>query len=473
METPHIKDMRRILIASANPLYGKGLEKLLTQRASANLPDIRIASTMAVTLAMLEKWKPDLVIVDYDDQTIDRGQFLNQFITGDRAMQVVLVSLQASGTAVVYDRRTLSPDQTQDWLQLPTESQLSQGSDHPRRNEGMKHFLIVAVLVAISTVLVNLLLQSIGLLPVEASAQAAIIDRLFDTHFLVISFLFSLIVVFLVYSLIVFRRRKDDPQQEGKFFKGSTRLEVLWTILPLGTVIYFSYLGSLSLAETRKVDPQALEVKVIGRQWSWTFEYPEFGIVSDTLQLPVDRQVLLKLTSEDVIHSFWVPEFRVKQDLLPGENLIKELRITPTLIGSYKVRCAELCGTQHAYMESPVVVVSDADFQTWVDAEVKLLNADPATRGERISKQNGCLACHSVDGTRLVGPSWLGLYESQRELADGTTIVADDAYLLNSIIQPNVHIVAGYPPGVMPQSYADSLSETQLSDIIAFIKTLK
>ncbi len=473
MEKPHIKDMRRILIASANPLYGKGLEKLLTQKAGGILPDIRIASTMAETLAMLEEWKPDLVIVDYDDRTIDRGQFLNQFIAGDRAMQVMLVSLKASGTAVVYDRRTLSPDQTQDWLQLPIESQPSQGSVHPRRSEGMKHFIIVAVLVAVSTVLVNLLLQNIGLLPVEASTQATIIDRLFNTHFLVISFLFSLIVVFLVYSLVVFRRRKEDAQQEGKFFKGSTRLEVLWTILPLGTVIYFSYLGSLSLAETRRVDPQALEVKVIGRQWSWTFEYPEFGIVSDTLQLPVNRQVLLKMTSEDVIHSFWVPEFRVKQDLLPGENLVKELRITPTIIGSYKVRCAELCGTLHAYMESPVVVVSDVDFQAWVDEEVKLLNADPATRGERVSKQNGCLACHSVDGTRLVGPSWLGLYESQRELADGTTVVADDAYLLNSIIKPNAHVVAGYPPGVMPQSYVDSLSDTQLSDIIAFIKTLK
>lgn len=472
MEKPNFQDKRRVLIASANPLYGKGLEKLLAQKAAGAAYEIRIASTMAETLNMLEAWRPDLVIVDYDDQTIDRNQFLNQFIVGDRAMQVMLVSLKASGAAVVYDRRTLSPDQTQDWLQLPIDSQPLQSRAHSQRSEGMKHFIIVAVLVAISTVLVNLLLQSIGLLPVEASTQAAIIDRLFDTHFLVISFLFSLIVVFLVYSLIVFRRRKDGDQ-EGKFFKGSTRLEVLWTILPLGTVIYFSYLGSLSLAETRKVDPQALEVKVIGRQWSWTFEYPEFGIVSDTLQLPVNRQVLLKMTSEDVIHSFWVPEFRVKQDLLPGENLVKELRITPTIIGSYKVRCAELCGTLHAYMESPVVVVSDADFQAWVDEEVKLLNADPATRGERVSKQNGCLACHSVDGTRLVGPSWLGLYESQRELADGTTVVADDAYLLNSIIKPNAHVVAGYPPGVMPQSYVDSLSETQLSDIIAFIKTLK
>ncbi len=463
---------RRVLIASANPLYGKGLEKLLTQQAGGQTIEIRIASTMAATLEALEQWNPTLVIVDYDDRTIDRAQFLNQFITGEGPMQVMLVSLKASGAAVVYDRRTLSSDQTQDWLHIPTSSQPPQASDVPRRSENMKHFAIVAVLVAISTVLVDYLLRTIGLLPIEASTQATIIDRLFNTHFMVISFLFSLIVVFLVYSLIVFRRRGKETT-EGRFFKSSTRLEVLWTIFPLAAVIYFSYLGSLSLAETRKVDPQALEVKVIGRQWSWTFEYPDFGITSDTLQLPVNRQVLLKMTSQDVIHSFWVPEFRVKQDLLPGENLVKELRITPTIIGSYKVRCAELCGKLHAYMESPVVVVSDADFQTWVDDQVKLLNADPATRGELAAKQNGCFACHSIDGSKLVGPTWKGLFGSESKFTDGSSMIVDEVYLKNSIIKPNAEIVAGFPAGVMPQTYADSLTDVKIADIIAFIKTLK
>ncbi|TLN00196.1 cytochrome c oxidase subunit II, partial [bacterium] len=336
----------------------------------------------------------------------------------------------------------------------------------------MKHFVIVAVLVAIMTVLVDFGLRSVGLLPVEASTQAVIIDRLFNTHFSVISFLFSLIVVFLGYSLIVFRQRGKETT-DGSFFKNSTGLEVVWTIVPLAAVIYFSYMGSLSLAETRKVDPQALEVKVTGRQWSWTFEYPDYGITSDTLELPVNRQVLLTMTSEDVIHSFWVPEFRVKQDLLPGANLVKQLRITPTVIGSYKVRCAELCGTLHAYMESPVVVVSTDDFQSWVDQQVALLNADPATRGEQAAKQNGCFACHSVDGSKLVGPTWKGLFGSQSELADGSSVPVDEVYLKNSIIKPNAQVVAGFPPGVMPQTYIDSLSEVQISDIIAFIKTLK
>jgi cytochrome c oxidase subunit 2 len=149
--------------------------------------------------------------------------------------------------------------------------------------------------------------------------SGATIDQLFNLHFLVIAFLFSLIVVFMAYSLIVFRKKEGD-NAEGKFIKGNNRLEVIWTIIPLGIVIYFSYLGSVSLAETQRVDPQAMEVKVVGGQWFWRFEYPEYGITSDKLVLPVDEQVLLRMTSLDVIHSFWVPEFRVKQDLLPGET---------------------------------------------------------------------------------------------------------------------------------------------------------
>lgn len=472
MKNPSSGETRRILIASANPLYGRGLEKLLAKQTGGQRLEIRITTATQTTLDLLEEWKPDLVILDYDDQSIDRTRFLNQFISGERPMQVMLVSLTASGAAVVYDRRALSPDQAQDWLHIPAASAPQPTKAGPRRSENMKHFVIVAGFVAVLTVLVDFTLRRVGLLPIEASTQAVIIDRLFNDHFLMISFLFSLITVFLVYSLIVFRQRGKE-KTAGKFFKSSNKLEVAWTILPLAAVIYFSYIGSLSLAETRKVDPQALEVKVTGRQWSWTFEYPEYGITSDTLQLPVDRQVLLKLTSQDVIHSFWVPEFRVKQDLLPGENLVKELRITPTVIGTYKVRCAELCGTLHAYMESPVVVVSQADFQAWVDEQVKLLNADPVTRGKELVKQNGCTACHSVDGSRLVGPTWKGLFDSQRVLTDGTTVTADEVYLKNSILKPNVQVVEGYPAGVMPQTYLGTLSDKDIADIIAFIKTLQ
>ena len=248
----------------------------------------------------------------------------------------------------------------------------------------MKHFAIVTVLVLIMTVVTNLFLQSVGLLPIEASSQAAIIDKLFNSHFLIISFLFSLIMVFLVYSFIVFRK-KDGDETEGKYFTGSTKLEILWTLIPLGTVIFFSYLGAKSLAETRRIDPQAMTVEVTAGQWFWSYNYPDYGITSDTLYLPVDNQVKLSLSSLDVIHSFWVPEFRVKQDVLPGENLVKELRLTPTEKGEYTVRCAELCGGAHAYMNSPVKVVSASDFQNWVDEQTGSMPQDPVSKGEKIN----------------------------------------------------------------------------------------
>ena len=124
------------------------------------------------------------------------------------------------------------------------------------------------------------------------------------------------------------------------------------------------------------------------------------------MYLPVDRQVIIRLTSEDVIHSFWVPEFRVKQDALPGKALVKELRVTPNRVGEYKVRCAELCGTKHAYMESPVVVLSTSDFTAWMDKEVALLN-NPVERGKKAAIT--CAGCHSVDGTLGVGPAGVPL----------------------------------------------------------------
>lgn len=336
----------------------------------------------------------------------------------------------------------------------------------------MKHFAIVTVLVGALTFLMNLLLNSSNLLPVEASAQAEIIDRLFNTHFLLISFLFSLITVFIGYSLVVFRQRKGQ-MEEGRHIEGSTPLEVVWTIIPLGAVIFIAYLGSVSLAEVRKVDPQALEVKVTAGQWYWSFEYPDYGIVSKELVLPANRQVKLTLTSRDVIHSFWVPEFRVKQDVLPGENLVKELRITPTEIGDYKVRCAELCGGAHAYMESPVKVRSLKDYNQWVGDQLAAISDDPVARGRVLVEVNGCISCHSLDGSKGVGPTWKGLADSTVTLNDGTTAQADAFFLLSSIIKPDIQIVEGYSAGVMPKNYLDLLTEEQINDILIFIQSLK
>jgi cytochrome c oxidase subunit II len=471
---------QRVVIASANPLFGKGLEKLIKQRSTDRPVEIRIISSMSDTLQTVEHWQPDLVIVDYDDRTIDRHEFLNYFVSGDQPMQVMLVSLQASGAVVVYDRKTLTPEELEDWLNplwrskpalvMETETVVEKTENRKRGN--MKHFVIVGVLVIISTVLVNLLLNNIGLFPVAASLQAGPIDRLFSTHFFFISFLFSLITVFLVYSVVVFRKRAGEPD-DGVHFSGSHRLEIAWTIVPLATVLYIAFIGSQNLSETRRVDPQAMVVNVTAGQWFWSYEYPEHGITSPSLYLPVDRQVLLRLSSRDVIHSFWVPEFRVKQDVLPGENLVKELRFTPTIVGEYVNRCAEMCGGAHAYMNSPVIVLDQADFDAWLDEESGQVTQDPAVLGLRVSEQNGCIACHSVDGSTSVGPTWLGLYGSERQLVDGRTLIADEDYLHIGIVDPNEHVVTGYPPNVMPRNYDELLTDQQIANIIAYIRSLE
>jgi len=336
----------------------------------------------------------------------------------------------------------------------------------------MKHIAVVTVLVALLTVVTNYFLLSVGLLPVEASKQATIIDKLFNTHFFIISFLFSLISVFMIYSLIVFRNKKGEDE-DGNFVTGSTKLEILWTLIPLATVISFSYLGAKSLAETRIINPQAMTINVTASQWAWSFDYPDFDITSSILYLPVDKQVNLQMTSLDVIHSFWVPEFRVKQDVLPGENLVKELRFTPSIVGDYTLMCAELCGGAHAYMNSPVKVVNEADFQSWVDLESGTEDLDPVQKGEKLVKNNGCIGCHSLDGSASVGPSWLGLAGSERSLLDGEKIIVDNNYLLSSILNPNQDIVQNFSPNIMPSIYADLFSKEEIEDIIAFINSLQ
>jgi cytochrome c oxidase subunit 2 len=334
----------------------------------------------------------------------------------------------------------------------------------------MKHFIRVTLLVALLTVVVGFGLQALGLMPDLASVQGIFIDKLFNLHIWVISFLFALIVGFMLYSIIAFRR-KPGEEGDGDHFEGHTGLEIIWTILPLAIVLYFAFLGSSALAETRRADPNAYNVTVVGQQWSWRFDYTDYGFSSHELRLPLDRQTLLMLTSNDVIHSFWVPEFRVKQDALPGEGMERELRITPTELGIYKVRCAELCGLEHAYMLADVIVMQADEFDEWADEQVKSQSANPVERGAKLYQQFGCLACHSVDGTERAGPTWLGIYGKEEILSDGTTIIVDDAYLIKSILEPNEQIVQGYENVVMPPT-GQNMSEQQILDVIEFIKSL-
>jgi cytochrome c oxidase subunit II len=342
----------------------------------------------------------------------------------------------------------------------------------------VKHFIFVTIIITILTVAVGFGLQSAiqngFILPVAASRQAIPIDWLFGIHFWVIAFLFSLIVGFMLYSIVAFRRKKGDDS-DGDHFEGHSGLEIMWTVVPLIAVVYFAYLGGDTLAQVTAVNPTAMRVNVTGRQWSWTFDYPDYNISSETLVLPANHQALLRLRAQDVIHSFWVPEFRIKQDLLPGGE-VRDLRITPTVIGEYKVRCAELCGRQHALMLADVVVMSRSDFDSWVQqklAEDPCNTDDRVACGEKLARENGCLACHSVDGTKIIGPTWQGIFGRDEALADGSSVVVDEEYIIESIRDPAAKIVAGFEDVQMPANAGENLSDDQLQDIITFMESLK
>jgi cytochrome c oxidase subunit II len=334
----------------------------------------------------------------------------------------------------------------------------------------MKHFISAVVLVLVLTGVMVLLLTNLPLLPQAASLQSGPIDDLFQLHFFLIAFLFSLIVGFMIYSLIAFRRRPGDDT-DAVHIEGNTRLEVAWTLAPLAAVIFFSYLGAVALAEVERPEPRPLEVNVVASQWSWRFEYPASDVVSDELVLPINQQVRFKMRSNDVIHSFWVPEFRVKQDILPGGgDKVRELRVTPTEVGSFTLRCAEMCGELHARMEAPVRVVSAQEFDAWLVETAAMIPEDPVDRGRHWARVNGCLECHSTDGTRIIGPSWANLYMHDVLLEDGSTVIADEAYLYESITNPSAKIVRGYP-NIMP-NLSDQLTEEQIQEIILYIQSL-
>ncbi len=334
----------------------------------------------------------------------------------------------------------------------------------------MKHFLIIVLLVIASTFAIHAGLVAAHLLPVEASAQAVATDKLFTIYIWATAFVFSLIIVILFYGLVVFRRRKGDTG-DGAHITGNTPLEIAWTIVPLAAVIYLAYIGSQTLAENRRIDPSAMVVKVISGQWYWQFQYPDYAIASTEMYLPVGKQVDLQLTSNDVIHGFFVPEFRIKQDLVPGRTI--DLRINPTVIGVYTIECSQLCGSNHAYMTSKVHVVSQADFEAWVASQQTASAQNPVLLGQQLATEYGCAVCHSIDGSKKIGPTWKGLYQSQVTLSDGTKVSADETYLTNSITQPDLQIVAGFTSGVMPSTFKQTLSDTQIKALVAFIESLK
>ena len=265
--------------------------------------------------------------------------------------------------------------------------------------------------------------------------------------------------------LFSWRYRRRGEGELTPVVRAPLLLEVAVIGSLLSLFLLFWLVGFQQFLRLRLPPEDAMEIYVTGKKWMWQFAYPGGQRTNARLVVPAGRPVKLIMTSRDVIHSFYVPAFRVKQDVLPG-------RYTTTWFeavrpGTYRLSCAEYCGTGHSEMWADVVALSGADWDTWIAGG---LEESMAQRGLEVAARRGCLSCHSLDGQRHVGPSFRGLYLRRQRLIDGE-VVADDAYLTRSMMEPNAQIVAGYAP-VMP-TYLGQLDPAEVGALLELIKSLR
>ncbi|MEM7026062.1 MAG: cytochrome c oxidase subunit II, partial [Pseudomonadota bacterium] len=249
----------------------------------------------------------------------------------------------------------------------------------------------------------------------------------------------------------------------------NTPLEVFWTVVPTAIVVVLFWQSYKTYMDLANPPLDAYEINVTGQKWNWLFEYPN-GYIDADLHVPIGTPVVLTMTSPDVMHSFYVPEFRVKRDIIPGRYT--KVWFEADGVGVYDIFCTEYCGTEHSSMMSRMVVHELADYHAWLEEASDFISRMPAPEaGEMLYNMRGCKQCHSVDGASGIGPTFQGLYGREEVFTDGTSLIADENYIQNSIYEPQAQIVAGYDP-VMP-TYRGRLKEEEVRVLIEYIKTLK
>lgn len=298
--------------------------------------------------------------------------------------------------------------------------------------------------------------------PEQASSFAGPVDALY-TFLVILSIVFGLgIAAALVVFAVQYRRR--SPHDRPALIHGSMKLELLWSVGPLFIVIGIFIWGALLFFDMERVPPHAMEIHVVGKRWMWKVQHMTGQREINELHVPVGQPIRLTLTSEDVIHSFFVPAFRVKKDAVPGRYTTLWFEATKT--GRFHLFCAEYCGTKHSAMIGSVVVMEPAPFQEWLAGGPSL---SPVAEGEKLFASLACHTCHRADsGAR--GPRLDGLFGKTVALSDGSSAVATAEYIRESIVTPSARVVAGYQP-IMP-TFQGQVSEEQLLQLIEYIRSL-
>ncbi|RME93670.1 MAG: cytochrome c oxidase subunit II [Candidatus Hydrogenedentota bacterium] len=343
----------------------------------------------------------------------------------------------------------------------------------------------------------------LAILPEPASSFAGEWDSVYSIVSWITGIAFLLVEGALIYFIFKYRRHKGESDKETPFFTHSTKMEILWTAIPTVIVIFIFFIAAKNFVTIRTIPKDALEISVTGQKWQWTFVYPN-GVKKttahycegdanlktlhdceaagkkwswgDPLVVPLNKNVRIKLTSIDVIHSFFIPEFRVKQDAVPGTYNF--LWFKPIKTGTFRLFCTEYCGDLHSQMLGVVKVVPENEFNAWLAKEAsgaseegkELSVEELVEKGKGLVQKAGCTACHAfVPGKRIVGPALAGIFGKEVKLNNGQKVMVDEAYLMESIKDPTAKIVAGFPPAMPPQN----LSDNEIKAIIEYIKSLK
>ena len=293
-----------------------------------------------------------------------------------------------------------------------------------------------------------------------------VVDNVFLYILAICVVLLALITFLMVYFVIHYRRAKH-PQPVD--IEGSTWLEITWTVIPTLLVLSMFYYGLTGFQFLKKVPEGAMVVKVVARQWSWLFQY-ENGVEDAELRVPLGKPVKLLLTSQDVIHGFYAPAFRIKQDAVPG--MTNYLWFQSTEVGTFDVFCTQYCGLEHSHMTTKILVLSQEEFTQWYQSKALKEPLRTASPGSQLYREKGCVGCHSLDGSPRVGPSFKGLFGKSEKVmvaGKGQTVVVDEAFIRKFILEPNGVHIEGYPP-IMPKI---DLTSEELTSLVDYIKSLK
>lgn len=305
--------------------------------------------------------------------------------------------------------------------------------------------------------------------PEAISTYAHLVDNLYGFVQWISVILLTVLTLWMIYFIIKYRRRKGNEVASGQLTH-HLLLEVLWTVIPTVLVMFIFVWGYKDYLTMSAAPSNALPIRVIGQQWAWIFTYPDTGrIETNTLTVPVNTPIKLIMSAKDSYHSFFVPNFRIKRNLVP--NRYTTLWFEATKVGAYRLYCAELCGDGHSRMTGAVNVVSKDDYDAFLESGDGLDASVPLDiAGKKVYDQL-CAACHSVDGSKMTCPTLLDVYGTKRNFSNSESLVADENYIRESLLEPNKKLVKGFA-GIMP-SFNGLLKDAQIDALIAYIQTLK